>query len=258
MSSTKKIVLFIFLFLLVGLGWYFFVKPFDYQITFRARTSPGTVYQGVKFWAGQLEKKEGISIKTITVTPFKEIIQELSVRDTVFRLNWSFEGVNDSITKVRIGVVDTQNSLQTRLKIPFLKTWLEQFSLSKVIEFKKGLEAHLNNFKVRVEGKSKIPEKFYAYVTVSCTQSEKANKMIANNFLMAQFLSDNAIEMNGYPFLEIKSWDMDTEEIVFDFCFPIDEIDNFPNDNVVKFKKMESKPALKAIYNGNYRISDRA
>ena len=47
----KKIVLGIGLLFLGLLVWYFFLKPYDYLVTFRAKTIPGTVHQSIKFWS---------------------------------------------------------------------------------------------------------------------------------------------------------------------------------------------------------------
>lgn len=258
MSKIKKITLFVIILFIAGLAWYLFIKEYDYQITFRAKTSSGTVYQGVRDWAGQMGGNEKIGFKELESEPFKRLVQEINANDSTLQFVWHFKAVNDSLTNVKVGITDTENSVLTRLKIPFVKTWLEKFSLAKIIDFKKGLEIHLKNFKVKIEGKSEIPEKFCAYVTITSKQSEKAMNMIAKNAVITNFLSENDLKMIDYPFLELTSWNIPNEKITYNFCFPINETDSLPNNKEVKFKKISARPAIKAVYNGNYKTSDRA
>lgn len=258
MAKTKKTLLFVTILLIVGLGWYLFIKKYDYQITFRVKTAPGTVYQGIRTWARQAGSEGNMEIKELKNIPFDFISHEINKNDTIIRFDWSVQPLNDSITKVKMGITNTKEKLITRLKIPFVKSWLEKYAISQAIDLKEGMTVHLQNFKVKILGENKIPEKFCAYVTVECKQPEKAMKMIEENFVMTQFLSDNNLEMEGYPFLEITSWDIETEDIVFDFCFPIGQKAHLPEHDEIKYKKIPAKPALKAVYNGNYRTSDRA
>ena len=43
----------------------------------------------------------------------------------------------------------------------------------------------------------------------------------------------------------------------FDFCFPIDSVSARPEDPEVRLKTLKSERYLKAIFNGNYRISQQ-
>ena len=72
------------------------------------------------------------------------------------------------------------------------------------------------------------------------------------------YIKDNNIKLTGHPFLEITEWDVVEDLIKFNFCFPIQERDEYPATNDIKFKQTEEKVALKTIFNGNYKISDRA
>jgi len=69
---------------------------------------------------------------------------------------------------------------------------------------------------------------------------------------------DNHIEITGKPFLEVYEWDVQNQKVKYNYCFPIKQSDSLPQNNEVKFKKINSKKALKATYYGNYRTSDRA
>ena len=76
--------------------------------------------------------------------------------------------------------------------------------------------------------------------------------------LLSSFIVKNDISLNGKPMVEITYWNMDNDSIHFNFCYPIIKNDTLPVDNIIKYKNIENKKALKAIYNGNYISSDRA
>lgn len=258
MKKSQKILSITIVLLVIIVIWYLFFKSYDYEVNFEAKTSSGTVYQGIKDWTEQSEKNEKLAIKTMDQIPFKNLLQEVTVKGSTLLFDWHITAINDSLTKIKVGITDTDNSLQTRIKIPFIKTDLEKFSVNKLIEFKKGLNKHLQNFKIKIEGESQIPEKFCAYVTIESSQAKKAMNMIKNNTFISQFLAENNLPIIGYPFLEVTKWDISNEKITFDFCFPIEKSANLPQHPEIKFKTILTKPAIKASYFGNYRTSDRA
>jgi effector-binding domain-containing protein len=254
----KKIIIFVLLLMVIVSIWYVFFKSYDYQVTFQAKTSSGTVFQGIKIWSEQLETNEKITSKTRNQIPFNKIEQEILLNENTFLFDWNIMPINDSLTNVKVGIIDTKNKFSTRLKVPFIKTELEEFSVTKLTEFKKGLDSHLKNFKIKIERESQIPETFCAYLTIESSQANKAMNMIKNNTFISQFLAEKNLKTEGYPFIEVTSWDIPNENIIYNFCFPIEKSLNLPVHPEIKFKTISAKNALKATYFGNYRTSDRA
>ena len=76
--------------------------------------------------------------------------------------------------------------------------------------------------------------------------------------LLDNAMAENELQLDGRPFLIINEWDMKNDKIQYDFCFPIVDNDTLFEHPDILFKKIESKKALKATYNGNYISSDRA
>jgi len=84
----------------------------------------------------------------------------------------------------------------------------------------------------------------------------KSRDMLASIGLVMFHLRNNNVDLAGDPFLQIKEWNKQTGAIKFDFCFPIIKNDSISETNDVKFKETLPQKALKAIFHGNYKISD--
>ncbi|MDP3314028.1 hypothetical protein [Lutibacter sp.] len=254
----KKIILGIVLLFSLLILWYLFVKKYDYIVTFKEKTSPGTIFHGALEWNENLIKSDLIESKIIKEIAFSNIKQEFKIKDSTIVFNWDFEGINDSITKVTVGVIDAKNSILNRIMLPFTSNGIKQFAINKVVSFKSGLEQHLDKHKVKFRGISEIPEIFCAYVNVESTLEGKAQEMIANNSTVMVFLNENNIKMVGNPFIEVTSWDIVNKNIKFNYCFPVEKMNYLPKHPMVFFKQITAKKALNTTYFGNYRTSDRA
>jgi len=51
---------------------------------------------------------------------------------------------------------------------------------------------------------------------------------------------------------------MEEGNIEFNFCYPILQQETNPYHPEIIYKRIPSRPAIKAVYNGNYTTSDRA
>lgn len=253
----KKITVFIISLVLIGLAiWYFFIKSYDYQITFRSRQSPGTIYSNLIAWNNWETPKNRV-VSNIHKEPFKRIVQEFKVSDSIFKIEWLLSKESDSITKITALLSDKNNDFTQRLKIPFVDTDFKNRSLSTVKKIRKGLRIHENDYRVSSVEKANIPEKNVAYIELGCKLHEKAKIMIKHTIDVMEHVRNNNIELTADPFLEITSWDLEQDYIQFNFCFPIPILDKYPKSDKVKIKTIPSRPALKTIFNGNYKISDR-
>jgi effector-binding domain-containing protein len=72
-----------------------------------------------------------------------------------------------------------------------------------------------------------------------------------------QFLNVNHLKAGDFPFLIINTWNLNKNTINFRYCFPIKLKDSMPFHKDIKFDVLKPQKALKAIYNGNYKTSDR-
>jgi len=254
---VQKISLGILFFIFSFFIWYLFVKPNDFEVVINVKTSPGTVYQNILGWNKGLNKG-----KTTTVFsakhPFTNLKHSYTYESYRLGFDWNMKQINDSITKVCVGINDLDRSLVTRLEKLVGISNVEKLIRQELIGFNTELVAHLDQFKVSIDGVEKSPETSVAYVSISCEQNEKAAKMIQNSTYIHTFLKENDLTLLSNPFVEILDWNKSTGQMSFNFCFPIATFDNFPEHKEIRYKKVEAKESLKATFYGNYAYTDNA
>jgi effector-binding domain-containing protein len=258
MLNKKKIVVVLFLLFSVLTIWYLFIKESDYCITFKEKTASGTIFQGIQEWtaAQQVIKKEVYSI--LEKKNFDYIKQEMKSGKTQMEYTWEMKSVNDSTTEVIVGIKDLKDSFYNRITAPFLDTNFKKEQISKITDFKNGLEKHLENFKVKIDGEGESEEIFVAYINLKSVLQGKAQTMIESDAVITGYLQNNSIKITGRPYVEIENWNLDKETLVYNYCFPIDKNTKYIPDSNVKFKTIPAQKGLKATYYGNFRTSDRA
>ena len=237
----------------VALAWYLFLKPSDYIVNFKVKTTPGTVIQSIKTWnydvpEGRILEQHGTS----------EIVQERHFGDSTVTYTFQTYGVNDSVTKVSVGIKDADHSILNRLTVPFSNTLFKKRSTQNVMAFYEALDQHLKGIKIEITGIEKTPATYCAYISLNGKQDEKAMGMMQNYSYIGDVLMRNQVELNGPPFIEVTHWDLEKDSIAYNFCFPIIRSENLPISNTIKYKRLFQKDAIHAVYNGNYITSDRA
>ena len=241
-------------FLTIGfLLWYFIIKPYDYLVTFKVKTTAGTINQSLKLWNTSLENSSPIQQENL-----KNLIQQIKIKDSTFNYDWSISSINDSISKVNVYVTDMDHSFANKISIPLGTTDFEKRTQNTITDFIGKLKEHLNKIRVRVIGIDSTRTTYCAYIPMKGLQIEKARGMMQNYSLLTSVLSAENIEMNGTPFVEITNWNTQNDSIAYNFCFPVIKSDSLPIDPRIQYKQYSGVKALKASYNGNYITSDRA
>nr|WP_262923123.1 AraC family transcriptional regulator [Arenibacter sp. N53] len=234
--------------------WYLFLKPYDYSVSIRSKTFPGTINQSIKLWGNA--NKNTMLLKQ---KDFLNIDQQLSFNDTILQYQWRITPINDSTSNINVYIKDVNHSLMNKLSIPFSDTNFEKRTKRTIIDFNNLLNDHIEKFRVTVlDSMQQLPETYCAYIPLKASQLSKAQGMMQNYPMLSTVLVNNNVELNGRPFLEITDWNREVDSISFNFCYPIIKSDSLPQNGIIKYKKVNSFRALKAIYNGNYITSDRA
>ena len=249
----KKILSAIGILLFVFLGWYLLIKPYDYRVTFKVKTTAGTINQTLKIWNVGLENSTPINQESLS-----ELTQNIKINDSTFRYQWSINSLNDSVSKVKVYIKDLDHSMANKISIPFYSTDFEKRTLKTVSDFTDKLLEHLKKIKVKVDGESFSRSTYCAYIPMKGLQVEKARGMMKNYSLLTQVLSADQVKMNGTPFVEVTDWNQQNDSIEYHFCFPIIKSDSLPKHPLIQYKQYQGVKALKATYNGNYITSDRA
>nr|WP_314897676.1 GyrI-like domain-containing protein [uncultured Flavobacterium sp.] len=245
--------------LLSFLGWYFLLKQSDYTITFKVNAATGTIFQGIVEWTTTQTKNQNEIYTVLEKRNFDFIKQQMKKGNEEMEYTWNMKSINDSMTNVTIGVKDLNHSFYNRLTAPFVSTKFRTEQIEKIKSFKMGLEDHIDDFKIRIDGEGSSKEMYVAYISLKSILQEKAQTMIGYDSKIVGYLDKNKIKIIGYrPYLEITDWDEDKEIVNFNYCFPIPRNTKYVPDSDVKFKIIPAMKGLQATYFGNYRTSDRA
>ncbi|MGE0589016.1 MAG: GyrI-like domain-containing protein [Cyclobacteriaceae bacterium] len=249
----KKLVWALAIGVVLILAWYLFLRPFEYKVKFKAKTLPGDVIETIRMWDRTLENS-----KILEVDSTYALKQELTLNEHVYTYDWKYEVVNDTTTNVSIEISEPKRSIINKILIPFTEQPIEKDARDISYQFVEILRSHLDITEVKIEGESETLAKFCACTTLDTRQTDKANGMMRDYKLLAAFVGDFSLELDGPPIVEVTNWNHNEGKLTYDFCFPIVKNDTLPGVREIKFKELKSRKALKAIYHGNYITSDRA
>jgi effector-binding domain-containing protein len=237
----------------IGLFWYFFIKPQDYQIRVTAKSNIGVINQALKAWNNTLPKA---SLRQ--VNDLNHLEQMISFGDSTHIYKWNITALTDSTSHIVVDIKDADHSLKNKLYIPFTDTDFEKKSRKIVTEYIESLNEHLKEFKVTIIGEEELSSTYCACVEHKTIQNKKAFAMMESYPFLNSVLLGNGLQLNGIPFIETTDWNMQNDSIVFNFCYPIIKKDTLPTIKDIVYKEFIGTKSLKAVYNGNYITSDRA
>lgn len=250
MKKIFKVTLALVLILLL---WYLFLKPQDYQVSFKVKANAGTIFETVKAWNISLNSE--VPIEYNSLTDFK---QQLVHNDSVYSYHWEIDPLHDSLSQIKVNIKDLDHSLMNKIMVPFSDTNFEKGSRKALLDFSQFLNEHLKKIKITVVGEDELFTTFCACVSLKTTTSKKAGGIMENYSFLNSMLFENEVQLNGPPFLEVLDWNLEKDSLSYNFCYPIIRSEKLPRHPDIKYKRIFSKRALKAIYNGNYITSDRA
>ncbi|KAA1244093.1 GyrI-like domain-containing protein [Aquimarina sp. RZ0] len=254
----KKIIVVILVSLLGVSVWYLWIKKYDYQVSFKVNTAPGSLYYNtleIESW-GIFEENEPVSI--IETTLLKNIRQKVDSHEDSYILDWHFKPVEDTITKITVGFVSEQKSIKNRLSVltgsaDFVKLYKKQMT-----EYRAMLHDFTKKFRIHIHGIDEVPPIQYAYSSVKTKRTDKANEMIKmNRDLYPKLYKIDKIK-KFFPLITVEHWDFKSDSIQFNYGFPVTNKDSLEVYPDIKYKERASRKALKATYFGNYRNSDQA
>jgi hypothetical protein len=246
------------LFLLLSIAalifcWYLFVRSFEYEVKFNARTTGGDIIETIRLWGRTFKDAQILEVDST------HGLQQLVRRDgRLYIYNWKFDQTNDSTTRVRIQISEPGKSVKNKLYVPFTVQPIETDSKEILMQFYDIVQSHLKITSVKVTGESETAESFCVCRNLNTSQTEKANGMMKDFPLLTSYIHDHLLTPTGPPFVKVLSWSHTKGTLNFDFCFPIVKMDSLPKSDSVQYKEFGSVKALKAVFHGNYITSDRA
>ncbi len=162
----RKLILGFALVLFGVLIWFLFIRPYDFTVSFKAKTLPEIVNQSVKVWNKKIEG-------TLDWQPNEDIIQNVQLEDRSLSYQWNIEQRSDSTSQVTVFVVDESLSVLDKLRIPFSDTPYEEAVQKNLTEYLELLNDQLKNIKIEVVGVSSIEATYCAYVPIKGKQFAK-------------------------------------------------------------------------------------
>lgn len=237
--------------------WYFFIKDYNYKVTFKTDKAPGIVYNHVLNWNND-ESFNKVVVQTLNKTPFTKIQQQLGLGDTILKIDWEFERYDTKTTLVTAKIKDENHSFIQNIEVLYSKNNFVKRSIKAVQSVKNVVIEDSEKFKVSPVEEAEIPASHCVCSSIGSTIHEKALQMINYSDLPLTYIRNNHLKIIGHPFLEVTFWNFKEDFIKFDFCFPIERENNYPDFNDIMIRDIPSKRALKVKFNGNFSISDRA
>ncbi len=234
--------------------WYLFIKKYDYEITFMANMAPIGAYHQVKNITSNADKLVNETLNFSDIDLKQEVI---FANEKVF-LDWKFESVNDTITKIKVGIVSKDHSVKNRVQVITGSSSLIKLIKDDLIKFRKELRRYSDTFKIIIDGKTEIPPMDVLLVSSETQRNRKAQEMMSQNSYLYPKLKEGKVEKKGYPFVKIEQWDINKDILQMNFGFPIVHKDSLPIDSIIQYKRINAQKALKATYYGNYIKSDEA
>ena len=150
--------------------WYLIIKPYDYLVTFKVKTSAGTINQSIKLWNTSLENSSPIQQENL-----KNLTQQIIIKDSTYNYEWSISSLNDSISKVSVYVTDIDHSFANKISIPFGTTDFEKRTQNTITDFIEKLKEHLSKTRVSEVVVDSTRSTYCAYIPMKGLQIEKAS-----------------------------------------------------------------------------------
>jgi effector-binding domain-containing protein len=239
--------------LMIATVYYLFIRSFEFEVTFKTKTTPGDIIESIRIWDRSLKTSN-----EVVVDSFSSLSQTIVWKNRNYEYNWHFSSYNDSTTKVNVKISEPGRSFVNKILIPFSEQPIEIDANEIVRTFYDVLKEHLNITRVRVIGEAEIDSAFCVCSSLKAIQIEKANGMMNDFPLLTTFITNLKLKPNGLPMVRITEWNHSKGLIKFDFCFPIVRQDSLPALDSISYKSFKREKVLKAEFNGNYITSDRA
>lgn len=235
------------------LAYYLFLRPYEFEVKFRAKTLPGDLIETIRIWNRSLENAQ-----IVEVDSFTSVKQNIVLGKRAYTLYWQFDATDDSVTHIAIQMAEKERGLWNKILIPFTNQPIEQDAEKIGTEFYDIVQEHLRITKVRIIGEAVMDSSICVCRSLKTDQIEKANGMMMDYPLLTSFITAHKLQAVGAPLIKVKYWDHNSGTLEYDFCFPIQPVDSLPQNKLVFYRRFGREKALKAEYRGNYITSDRA
>ena len=255
-TKKQKIIYLVIFSLAVVLMSYLFVFPYHYKVGFTTKQPPGVVFDHLRAWP-EFSSNDSVTVENGDLIFYEGLTQTINSSTASLIVDWSMTRITDSTTRVEGRFSATQDALSQKLGLPLGLSYVPRTSIDLTQSLAQGLVEKSKNFKVHSISDTIVEPIFCAYVPVQTKEGSKAQGMLRQISTVMDYIKGNGIQLKGDPFITVTNWAPHSQDLSFDFCFPIDSLAVRPEDPEVRFKTIKPRRYLKAIFNGNYRISQQ-
>lgn len=198
------------------------------------------------------------NIKTISLVPNKEIIQEIDFgRGKPATVYWNFEEKPEG-TNVTWGMKG-ESSFMEKAFLLFsggIEKMVKPMYDRGLVLYDQYIKKEINKTSFEHKGMVEHGGGFYLYQTTSCKMEDVSTKMAQMFRHLNTYIAEKGITPNGKPFTLTHKWDDKNKTSMFSSCIPVKEKMRTTNDVLIGF--LPSQKTYKTIYNGNYNDSYKA
>lgn len=228
-----------------------------------AKYGPGAVFYEISDWKNFTPNSDNSDIAIIDSNPFKSITQQVKNGDSEFvEMYWVFEKKNDSITNINLSVRSPHNEFSNRWSIinPLESSIYIDTLKQRILAFNKKLNALQKTYKIKVQEEVSISPQMncICHSSKNIPVDSKAKEMLHTIGYLENYVLERDLKLTGPPFVKVTKWERNENLIDFDFCFPVNLAQDIKPTPIVDFREIKSFTALKAVFNGNYRLSHLA
>jgi len=202
-------------------------------------------------WAG---KDGNVSIKTISLIPNKEIIQQFDLGSvSTSEIYWNLTELEGE-TEVTLGMRG-ENSFGKKIH------WLMNGGIEKNMTplYQRGLELleqqlikEMDIHSIDYKGIVYYGGGYYLYQTTSCKNADAPKKMAEMFPKIVNYMATNQIEASGKPFTLNHQIDLINNTVMFSACIPVKE--RIITEGEVLTGFLEPQKTFKIIFKGNYKF----
>ena len=250
----KKVLLFLILGLTTLGVWYFGIKDYNYLVRFETAEPRAVVYDFLKNWNDGWGYEDTV-VRTLKTYPFQKLEQQFKSSDSVFNIEWDIRVKDDGGSQVIGKFSDPENGFKQNIEALYSKNNFVKRSITFARDVGDGLVESGKAFNINPVVIDTIPSSHCICTKVRSEMDTKTAAMTRDIQTVMGYINLNGIQIAGDPRLDITMLDLETGMVEFDFCFPVPEEITTLNAPDIFLKDFEEKPALRSVFNGNYRIS---
>jgi hypothetical protein len=215
--NMRRILLLLTISGFIAFVYYLVFRPHEFEVKFKAKTTPGDVIETIRIWNRSLGKSQ-----ILEVDSFRHVKQTIVLGERQYTYVWNFDAVNDSILKINVRISEPGRRILNKMLIPFSEQPIETDASDLMRKFYNIMMEHLEITRVNIVGEAELDSSYCLCSSLETSQIEKANGMMKDFLPLTSFITRFGLKSAGRPSVRVTAWNHNAGTLKFDFCFPIE------------------------------------